>query len=304
MSSPANCAGQETLRAGRRARVSSRRGTRGFTLLEMMVALSILATSYVALMQAEAGAIRMSTYGKQLTIATFLAQAKLEEVEEKLTREGFPDMDDTDDGNFEEQGFPSFRWKLEVNKVELPIGEVLNQLLSNMGGEGEEGEKGEKGEGGSGLAGMLGGLGQELDGATADKLSELTGGLGGQLGGQPGGALGGAGGGMAGMLNPEMLSGSVEMLSTMLEQSLREVRVTVHFGEGDDQVSLTTHLVQVPQAPGGAATGQGGLDPNALDPNALNNMSMRGGAGAGGALNPAGTNRGGGSSALKPSVNK
>jgi len=266
----------------------------------MMVAIGILAISYVTLMQAEAGAIRMSTYGKQLTIATFLAQSKIEEVEEKLTREGFPDMDDTDDGTFEEQGFPSFRWKLEVNKVELPIGEVLNQLLSNMGGDGDD----EDGAGGglAGALGGLGGLGQGLDQATSGKLEELAGGLGGGLGG----ALGGAGGGMAGMLNPEMLSGSVEMLSSMLEQSLREVRVTVLFGETDDQVTLTTHLVQVPQAPGGGAAVPGAPGaPGGLDPNALNNTSLRGGTGGpGGSLGPAGTNRGGGSSAFKPTVNK
>jgi len=258
--------------------MSSLRTTRGFTLLEMMVAIGILAISYVTLMQAQAGAIRMSTYGKQLTVATFLAQAKLEEVEEKLTREGFPDMDDTDDGTFEEQGFPSFRWQLEVNKVELPIGEVLNQLLSNMGGEDDEG---------GGAGGLLGGLGG-LDAASAGKLGEL------------GGGLPGAGGGMSGLLNPEMLSGSVEMLSTMLEQALREVSVTVRFGEGDDQVSLTTHLVMVPQAPGGAggaggAPGAPGL-PGGLNPNDINNALLRGGAG--------GSTRGGGTGSLKPGVAK
>jgi general secretion pathway protein I len=215
----------------------------------MMVALAILATGYVALIEAQASAIRSSTYGKQMTIATFLAQAKLEEIEEKLTREGFPDMDDKDDGNFEEQGFPSFRWALEVNKVELPVAELLDQLLTSLGG----------GEGKDGEGGLPGGLGLPGGG----KSGEATG-----------------GGGLSGMLNPDMLRGSVEMLGTMLEQALREVRVTVQFGERpDDQVALTTHLVQVPQAPAGAGGGimpggglapGGGVLPGGLDPGGLN----------------------------------
>ena len=217
----------------------------GFTLLEMMVALGILATSYVALMQAQSGSIRLSAYGKRITIATFLAQAKMEETDELLTRDGFPDMDEEDEGNFEELGYPSFKWQLAVRKVELPLAEAFGQLLNQFGG-------GEDGEGG-GIGGMGGGMG----------------GLGDKLGGMMGGAgsTGGAGGagGISGMLNPEMLKGQLEMLSNMLEQSLREVQLTVLWdggGKGKELV-LTTHLVAVPQAPGApgapGSTGQAGM---------------------------------------------
>ncbi len=199
---------------------------RGFTLLEMMVALGILAVSYVALMEAQSGSIRLSTYGKQITVATFLAQSKMEETDELLTREGFPDMDDEEEGDFEELGYPRFKWRLEVNKVELPLGEAFSQMLSQFGGSDEQG----------------------------------AGGMGGQLGGMMG--SGGPGAGIAGMLSPDMLKGQVEMLANMLEQALREVRLTVFWEEGGPgkELTLTTHLVQVPQAPAGpGGTGQTGM---------------------------------------------
>ncbi len=235
--------------------------THGFTLLEMMVALGILAVAYVSLMEAASGSMRLSTYGKQITIATFLAQSKMEEEEERLTREGFPDMDDTQEGNFEELGYPSFKWVLQVNKVELPIQEAFGQLVNRFTGGDEEGNKAS-----SGAMGSMQDLQSMVGGQLGDKLK-----------GQLGGMMGGAGGGSAlsGMMNPDMLKGQVEMLANMLEQALREVQLTVYWEEGGPgkQLVLTTHLVQVPGsssgagAPAGPNAGMqapGGMDPNNL----------------------------------------
>jgi type II secretory pathway pseudopilin PulG len=212
---------------------------RGATLLEVMVALGIIATAYVALIGTQSASVRLSTYGKQVTVAAFLAQAKMEEWEQKLEKDGFPDMDETESEDFEELGYPNFSWKLEIKKVELPVGAAFEQLLSSFGG-------GEDGEGGA--ASMLGQLGG------AEGL------LSGQLGQLAKSKLGGAGGaaGAAGLLNPDMLRGSVESLTTMLQEAIREVTLTVTWGEGgeDEQLVVTTHLVRVPRAPAAAGTGQ------------------------------------------------
>ncbi|MBW1808177.1 MAG: hypothetical protein JRJ19_09180 [Deltaproteobacteria bacterium] len=215
---------------------------RGSSLLEVMVALGIMATAYVALMQVQSASIRLSTYGKQLTVATFLAQAMLEEAEEKYIKEGFPDMDFEDSDNFSEQGYPSFIWKLEVLKIELPLGAAFEHMLSASGQGDDQG-----GLAGSALPGGLSGLG-----------ASSQAGLGGLLG-----KGGGAGGGM---LNPDMLRGNIEMLTDMLEKAIREVRLTVTWNEGGlgDQLVLTTHLVQVPQAQGAAGArpeNQAGMQP-------------------------------------------
>jgi hypothetical protein len=201
-----------------------------------MVALGIIATAYVALIGTQSASVRLSTYGKQVTIASFLAQAKMEEWEQKLEKEGFPDMDETEGDDFEDLGYPSFKWNLEIKKVELPVGAAFEQLLSSFGA-------GEDGEGGANS--MLG----QLGGADSP--------LGGQLGQLAKSKLGGAGG-AAGLLNPDMLRGSVESLTNMLQEAIREVTLTVTWDEGgeDEMLVVTTHLVRVPKAPGAAGTGQ------------------------------------------------
>jgi hypothetical protein len=219
---------------------------RGATLLEVMVALGIIATAYVALIGTQSASVRLSTYGKQITVASFLAQAKMEEWEQKLEKEGFPDMDEEEGDDFDELGYPHFSWKIEINKVELPVGAAFEQLLSSFGG-------GEGEDGGGGAASMLG----QLGGADSP--------LAGQLGQLAGNKLGGAGGagGAAGLLNPDMLRGSVESLTNMLQEAIREVTLTVSWGEGgeDEQLVVTTHLVRVPRASGaaGAAGAMGNL---------------------------------------------
>lgn len=240
---------------------------RGATLLEVMVAMAILATAYVALIGTQSGSIELSTYSKQITVATFLAQTLLEESEERLTREGFPDMDEEEEGDFEELGYPGFVWRLEINKVELPIGAAFEHLLTSFGGGDDE----EGNSGGSLLDNLGGGAG------LPDQLSGMLQGVKGKMGN------------VSNLLNPEMLRGQVDMLADMLEQAIREVRLTVSWeggGEGD-QLVITTHLVRVPEAPAAAGAGgataatgtPGQTGPGGAQPDQLQNLILKYGGG-------------------------
>lgn len=92
----------------------------GFTLLEVMVALAILASSLVVLLQIATNDVRATNHGKLMTAATFLARGKMVAIETFILEEGFVDTDQTDDGTFDEQGFPQFRWETLIERVELP----------------------------------------------------------------------------------------------------------------------------------------------------------------------------------------
>lgn len=230
------------------------RSRRGFTLLEVMVALGVLAVSYTALMQAQSASLRLGTVGRQVTVATLLARGKMELIEDKLTREGFPDMDQEEEGTFEEEGYPAFRFRYVVRKVELPLAEAMSLLLSPQGGS-------DKAKGGGGMQDLLGD-------AVAGGLDALSSQLSGKAGDLIKGKLGGGISGMASMLaNPDMLKANVEMLGKTLEQALRMVQLTVSWGDGQgDSLTVTTHLVQVPQAasaPGASGAGAPGM-PGAL----------------------------------------
>ena len=102
--------------ASRRAR---RRG--GFTLLEVMIAVVILAVGLSSLFTSEAGAIRIAQRARTTTIASLLARCKMGEIEEKVLKEGWPaelieERDECcEDG--EREGF-SCEWKVE--RIKLP----------------------------------------------------------------------------------------------------------------------------------------------------------------------------------------
>ncbi|HEY8428333.1 MAG TPA: prepilin-type N-terminal cleavage/methylation domain-containing protein [Sandaracinaceae bacterium] len=92
-----------------------------FTLLEVMVAVAILAVAMTAIFSSEGGAIRAGARARQMTTATLLARCKMAEVEEQMAREGFPAVvaegDDACCEGGEQEGF-TCHWQVE--QVMLP----------------------------------------------------------------------------------------------------------------------------------------------------------------------------------------
>ncbi|MBI2447095.1 MAG: hypothetical protein HYV48_00955 [Candidatus Omnitrophica bacterium] len=85
----------------------------GFMLLEAMVALAILSVGIVTVMQSFSSALRVSKSSYNSTIATFLAQSKLSDLE----REGSWTKENLS-GDFG-KAYPNFKWEAEVSSVEL-----------------------------------------------------------------------------------------------------------------------------------------------------------------------------------------
>ncbi len=99
-----------------------RRVDRGFTLLEVMVAVAILAVSLSVLLTFQGNTLIASGRQEKLTIATMLARQKMVEVEldleQGMARGEFPD-DRTEAADFDKP-FEGYSWKMTVRKVELP----------------------------------------------------------------------------------------------------------------------------------------------------------------------------------------
>lgn len=113
-------------------RSARRAAPRGFTLLEVMVALAILAASMVVVSDVVGGALRNHVRAHDLEVATQLARAKMVEVQAQLERKGFRDFDESDDGTFEAEGHPEVRWKLQVR---LPaVGTGADGVLAALTG--------------------------------------------------------------------------------------------------------------------------------------------------------------------------
>ena len=81
----------------------------GFTLLEVMVALLIIATSFVVLLHTRNQSVTAADYAKRTTVATLLASERMSEIEQ----EDFPDTGE-DSSNFGDD-YPEYRWKTSVS---------------------------------------------------------------------------------------------------------------------------------------------------------------------------------------------
>jgi general secretion pathway protein I len=96
-------------------RNKSRRNPRGgFTLLEVMVAMAILATVLVVLLENHSMSIRMSQRARQNSLASNLARDLLTEVE----IEGFPEIN-TEAGDFSQKYpglFTGFSWERSISE--------------------------------------------------------------------------------------------------------------------------------------------------------------------------------------------
>jgi general secretion pathway protein I len=124
----------------------------GFTLLEIMVALAILSSTLVVLIQVITNNVRATNHAKMLTAATFLARGKMVDIEDLIYENGFTDDNETESGNFKEQNFPSFRWEAAIERIELPTD--MQQKAQDAATDKSQSSKDPM----SALTGMMGGL--------------------------------------------------------------------------------------------------------------------------------------------------
>ena len=96
---------------------------RGFTLLEVMVALSIIAIVLVSVYRMHAQTISMNNEVRFYATAPMLAQIKMAEIES----ESLKDMGD-DSGDFGDE-FSDYRWNIVIDDVEsTTLGNIAKNL--------------------------------------------------------------------------------------------------------------------------------------------------------------------------------
>lgn len=87
----------------------------GFTLLEVLVALSIISIVLISVIQLQGQSITMNETARFYSVAPFLAQAKMAEVQSE------PDQFfGGDSGDFDED-FDGYSWQVETQTVEIQI---------------------------------------------------------------------------------------------------------------------------------------------------------------------------------------
>lgn len=218
-----------------------RRIMAGFTLLEVMLALSILAITLVGLLGRTTGNVRLTQEVAMRGTAANLARGKMYEIEDELLREGFQELEQTLSGDFSDEGWRDIEWKAVIEKVELPSMGSLDALQ----GEGEAGGTAAEESAGGGI------LGQMLS-----------------MGG------GTAGGSEDGSVDASFISSQFELLREVLEVSIRKVTLTLTWKVGNEDQEMVVvcyftdpvALQQVlPGVGGGGLPGGSGGTPEAGD---------------------------------------
>lgn len=96
----------------------------GFTLVEVLIALAILAMGMLSVYTAQGNSMKAIGSSRNILIATTLAEKLINEkmikIEDDIKRGAFPEDKLEEDGDFEEP-FNNFRWSFEVRQVELPV---------------------------------------------------------------------------------------------------------------------------------------------------------------------------------------
>ncbi len=96
-------------------RFFGRAGMRGFTLIEMMVTLAVLAVSLVALLGLRNRTAALSAHARHVTEATLLARRQVAQI----SLSGFPDLG-IRQGDFGER-VPSYLWREEVKQTPFDL---------------------------------------------------------------------------------------------------------------------------------------------------------------------------------------
>jgi len=115
----------------------------GFTLLEVLVALAILAISTIALIDAQTAAVKMREQGDEMVVGTLLARDIMSLVEMRMEKEGFGELTITEDGDFHEDeyldAFEEYAWEYEVSRIEIDLAKIFDLINQLMGMAEDEG---------------------------------------------------------------------------------------------------------------------------------------------------------------------
>lgn len=219
---------------------------RAFTLLEVMVAMGILAMGMTMLLSSQAGLFASAKRVQDETYASSLMRCKMSEVEQKLLEDGFPLIEQNDSGPCCEDFEGDFTCEWTIQTVQLPEPAPFTDS-EEFGEDGEE-SLGQTSDPGVSPFGDPLSDAQALSPMSGDALSGVQGM--GDLAGTLGESA--AGGGMIGMA----LSLVYPTLKPMLEASIRKVKVAVIWREGEKERRF--EVIQYVTNPL-----EGGLNPNA-----------------------------------------
>lgn len=91
----------------------------GFTLLEVLIAMSIMLVAFASILMVQSSAISSSVKTKHMTIVGMLSKGLMVETERKIEGKTFDEVSKEEKGIFPEP-YQDYRWVKEIKEMELP----------------------------------------------------------------------------------------------------------------------------------------------------------------------------------------
>lgn len=209
----------------------------GFTLIEVMVAVAILALSLTAIFSSEAGAAKAAHRSRKIGFAALAARCKMNEIEEQIASEGLPAIFDSGaDECCKESPIEGVTCSWEIEPIVLP--DTMFAPEEPTGATGPDGKTDPKN---APAPGQKPGPGQDpmqaLQGADPEQML--------------------ASGGLGGFASMAM-SFAYPVLKPGFEAQIRRATVTVRWTEGSNEHSFDVTQYVVADQPAG-------VDPNAAN---------------------------------------
>jgi general secretion pathway protein I len=244
---------------------------RGFTLLEVMISLAILAFGLGALMKSATNNIASAERSHMMGVVTNLARGKMLDIEEKLAKDGFTDTDQSEDNkDFADEGWPDIKYSYKIEQVELPSFEDLQAMVQ------------QRMRAGSGSAGLASGSGS---GSGSGSRIDASGFMDSALGG----LLMSAGGDVASAQGGAFIQTFYPIIHEVLKVSIRKISLTVNYkvlGRDEDPLVVVLYLT----------------DASAIDKVLMGfgSQDLPDDSGSGSGSNSRGSNTGSGSNTIQP----
>ena len=91
----------------------------GFTLLEVVIALTIMILAFASIIMVESNSLNATTRARQMNIVAMLARNQMAELEYKVEGKTFEEFKKTDGGTFAAP-YTDYRWTTEIKELEFP----------------------------------------------------------------------------------------------------------------------------------------------------------------------------------------
>ena len=114
------------------------RDPRGFSLIEVLMAMVILAIALTALIGTQSSAVVQNDHARQLVVASQLAQDQLFAVESELLTDGFNADTETQSGHFREREYRDFTWEATIEVLDLDPENLAAELQGQLLGTDDE----------------------------------------------------------------------------------------------------------------------------------------------------------------------